>query len=730
MEKTKRIIKYFIIGGVFLLPFLPLVVSDQLFFPFITGKNFLFRVIVEFIFVLWIILAVNDKKYRPKKSLILTFLFVFTALMALSAVFGENPYRSFWSNYERMEGLVTYLHILAYFLVLITILNTEKLWKLFFHISLMASFLVACYGILQLAGVKPIHQSDVRLDSTIGNASYLATYMLFHIFLALMFFLKEKSWWKWFYLPFIVLNAIILYHTATRGVIFGLVGGLVLFLLLTAVFSKEKRRKIFTLSLLGFIFLSVAVFWTQRDSSFVKQSPVLSRFSNISFQDQSRFVVWNMSWQGVKEKPILGWGPENYNLVFNKYYAPVLYSQEPWFDRAHNVFFDKLVTTGILGLLSYLGLFVSAIYYLFKKNYRNNFSVFETTVITSLFAAYFFNNIFVFDNLLSLFLFFSVLGYIHFHNTSLIIEEKKKENTVSVYSRESNFLISSSLAVIVFIYFFYFINIPAFLANRTIIDALEAAANGQIQDALGKFEKALSYNSFGNSEIREHLTSFALKVVAASDNLINNETKTKVFEKASSEMKKQIEVSPNDIRYLLFLSSLYNGAGRYDEAIIILEKALKLSPKKQQIYFELGSALLNKKEYAKAAEILKTAFELDSSYDDARKIYALGLVYDGKIDLAEEIIKKRYGVSVIPDLRLANAYAGRGESKKAAQIFEKIIEQNPSNAQYRVNLAANYLKINEKEKAIEQLQKAIELEPKFKQQGEYLINEIKAGRNP
>ena len=61
-----------------------------------------------------------------------------------------------------------------------------------------------------------------------------------------------------------------------------------------------------------------------------------------------------MSWQGVKEHPILGWGQENYIVLFNKYYDPKMYQQEPWFDRSHNVFFDWLVSGGILALLAYL----------------------------------------------------------------------------------------------------------------------------------------------------------------------------------------------------------------------------------------------------------------------------------------------------------------------------------------------------------------------------------------
>jgi len=40
------------------------------------------------------------------------------------------------------------------------------------------------------------------------------------------------------------------------------------------------------------------------------------------------------------------------------------------------------------------------------------------------------------------------------------------------------------------------------------------------------------------------------------------------------------------------------------------------------------------------------------------------------------------------------------------------------------------MQIGERQKAIEQLEKVIEIEPKFKQQGEYYINQIRAGRNP
>ena len=103
--------------GLFIVPFIPLYVSRVLFFPYITGKAFAFRILVEIAFATWLFLAIFYKEYRPKKSALLIALSAFILIVTLATIFGVNPYKSFWSNYERMEGLVTYLHLFAYFLV-------------------------------------------------------------------------------------------------------------------------------------------------------------------------------------------------------------------------------------------------------------------------------------------------------------------------------------------------------------------------------------------------------------------------------------------------------------------------------------------------------------------------------------------------------------------------------------------------------------------------------------
>ena len=106
-----------LIFGLFLVPFLVLFVPSSFFFPYIAGKAFAFRLIVEIITAGWLVLADQSPKYRPHRSYILLAATIFIVVLGVAMVAGENPYRSFWSNFERMEGLVTHLHLFFYFLL-------------------------------------------------------------------------------------------------------------------------------------------------------------------------------------------------------------------------------------------------------------------------------------------------------------------------------------------------------------------------------------------------------------------------------------------------------------------------------------------------------------------------------------------------------------------------------------------------------------------------------------
>ncbi|RJQ32773.1 tetratricopeptide repeat protein [Candidatus Parcubacteria bacterium] len=723
MPKSLNILKYFIYAGIFLIPFIAFIVSSSMFFPFITGKNFVFRIIIEVVGALWLILAIFDGRYRPKKNWILITLTAFVGIMFLSSIFGENFYRSFWSNYERMEGVVTHLHLLLYFFVLGGMMKTERVWKNLFHTTLFASVIMAFYGLFQLMGVFATHQGN-RLDASLGNASYLAVYMLFHIFLAMVLYYRSADYKKWIYLFVVILESVVLYYTATRGAILGIIGGFIISWILIAIFSKNTKSRLIHAGLICVIATMIAGFWFLKDAKFVEKSPVLNRFSRISLQErttESRLTIWKMSWEAFKDKPLLGWGQENYNLVFNQYYEPVLYKQEPWFDRAHNVFFDRLTTNGLFGFLAYIGLLGAALYCLWAKRAVSGFSTKESAIFTGAFVAYFFNNLFVFDNLISLILFVVFLAYIGFRSNGA----KQTQPAVSSFNYGKAMAAVAIGAAAMFV--IYYVNVPGILTSRAIIDAFKAQGQGDAKGAFENFKKAIGYNSFGKMEAREHLTSFAMQVYSASS--LDQAFRNEVADYAVEQLKKQNEEYPNDIREMVFLANIYNKVRKYDEAIAVLDNAIKISPKKQQLYFELGTSYLNKGEYVKGMETLRRSFELDESFEQARIIYAVAAIFAGDEKLAEELMKD-YGGTLQADERFLRAYAQKNDPEKVTAILLKLIEKEPGNIQHRLNLASVYLQKGERTKSIEQIQKVIEMNPAFKEQGEYYINEIKAGRNP
>ncbi len=733
-EKSIRYIANGIKAALFVLPFFALFVADSLFFPFITGKNFLFRIVVEISFFFWVFIAVFDKQYRPKKSFILWSLLALLIVLTLATVFGENPYRSFWSNYERMDGLVNHIHLFSYFLVLTSVMRFKKDWKILFGSMIGVGAVMTGYGFLQFFGKLAIHQSDVRLDATLGNSGYLAIFLIFNLFLVSLFFFWFKN--KWIRISLIglfVLEATVVFYTATRGAILGLVGSLFLFALLVVIFGNKKNKQIrkYFLGFLIFLLLCFVVFLIAKDSQFIKSHEVLNRLASISFEEttvESRFTIWGMSWQGLQEHTILGWGPENYNLVFNKYYEPKLYKQEPWFDRSHNIAFDWLISAGVLGLLAYLSIFVSALYIAWKLFRKNKFSLFEFSAVIALFAAYFFHNIFVFDNLTSYFMFFSVLGFLHF-SWCLFREEEEQRNKKSTFIKDINMFgyFSIVTAFILVLFSLYFMNAKPIMASKNLLNSLYQMRAAQSVDVvLDEFNIVFNYNSFGTGEAREQLASYANNIIRNGSNF-SQQDKINVLMRATSEMEKQVESSPNDIRYIIMLAALYRNSGRVDDAILLIDRAMEISPKKQQLYFMKADFYLQQGKTNEAIDVSKKVYELDKTYGEAAKNLAIVYLIDGNEEKTEEILMERFGTTLVLDTRFVNAYIKLGRFDKVRDIWKGLVLRNPNNIQYRIKLVASYLQLNEKEKAIEVLEEVLVLniDAETKEQIKSYIREIK-----
>ncbi|MSU56447.1 MAG: tetratricopeptide repeat protein, partial [Candidatus Taylorbacteria bacterium] len=606
----------------------------------------------------------------------------------------------------------------------------EKWWLRFFSTSVGVSAFLGIYGLLQLAGKIVINQGGVRLDGTFGNAAYFAGYMLVHIFLSLFLLCRHKvpPFAKWLYGGALVLQTVTLYYTATRGAGVGLVAGLFLSVLLVALGErKHKELRGTAIGVLIFLALFVGTLYMQKESAFVKTNTVLSRFASISLDAaKPRFMVWGMALEGFKERPILGWGQEGFNYVFNKYYNPDMWTQEQWFDRTHNIFFDWLISAGIFGLLSYLMLFVFLLWYLWvgsADDHVGHFSFTEKSILTGLLAGYMVHNFFVFDNLISYLLFFSLIAFIHarYGKPFSSLEKAPMLQDEQVLSTVGASLIVVLLAGV------YFLNIRPITVSRNLIDALRQQPNG-VTENLSFYRKVFGVETVGTQEVAEQAMQAAANVARSPS--VPTTVKEEFLTFAIQAMSREIARAPNDTRLRMFMGGLFNGLGRYPEATLHLEKAYELSPTKQTVAFELANTYLNTNRQADAFTLVKRAFESAPEFEKARTAYITAAIYSKEFALADELIASSTEPGTRIDERLVKAYFENKQFAKAISLLKLRLEKNPKDPQTHVSLAAAYLSNGNRAESIRELETVIGLDSNFKKQGEYYINEIKAGRNP
>ena len=751
----ERMLRGIVIGGVFALPFVCVLVTESLFFPYITGKNFAFRIIVEIITGAW--LALVNAKYWPRRSWVLGMLALFVVVMAAADAFGLHPFKSFWSNYERMDGWVTLAHLLAYTVVASSVITTTQLWKRLFQMSLAVSVYIALYGFFQLAGYSALGQGgaaglSARVDATFGNPIYLAVYLLFHVFIAAHLWAEEwvergegnRLPMSLLYGSVMIFDTMVLCFTGTRGTIIGLIGGAFLAALIMVVLAKNSRTvwRFATATLIG-ILLLVGGFLLIRDSAFVKSVGFLDRLATISTSDntvKARFINWSIAWQGVKERPILGWGQENYALVFDKYYDPRMYAQEPWFDRVHNIIFDWLVAGGFLGLFSYLAIFAAALGALWRPSVeqgsteesrpnvrRGVFSITERSIFTGLLAAYFCHNFFVFDNVTSYILFGTILAYIIFRATS--DGTNPDESTPAPISAQNGVLPNGALPFAALFAAFlvwgtaWYVNAAPLAANRALLDSI--APQQDVAVNLEHFKRTILYGSYGTQEAREQLVQAATQLASFAS--VSTSTKQQFFDFSVAEMEKQSEESPLDARFPLFLGIVHDAYGDYAGGAREFERAHGLSQKKQSIFFELGRNALLRNDTKKALQYYKTAYDFAPEFIDARMLYAAGAIRAGQNDIADGLLSPLIASGQAADQRVLAAYVSRGEYNKAIAIWQARIKVMPDDLQSYFTLAALFYEAGDKAEAIATLERVKAVNTDVSMQADSLIEEIKKG---
>ncbi|MEM4271112.1 MAG: O-antigen ligase family protein, partial [Candidatus Pacearchaeota archaeon] len=640
---------------------IPLLYIPTLYFPFVSGKIYIFRFLLFITFFFWVWLKIEEKriikiefKRKPLengkkaglfKDILVLAIFSFFLTQFFAAIFGIDPFFSFFSGFERADGVLQYGFWLLYFVMLVSTFKERKDWEFFFKFFVVSAVLSSTYAWLNFG------KNQYQLFGVFGNPAYFGGYLIFAIGFS---FFAFRNWRL--SLGVASFLALTLFFTQIRGVIIGLFGGVTLFSILYFWFLRKENKKL-AYSLVAILIISVALFSIlilTADTSFVRNNSVLKRISEIGrpFESSSfteRYYNWQIALKAFKERPLFGYGPWNFGSALNKYYDWRVARNEPWFDHPHNQVLGVLAGSGIVGFLSYLFL-VGAIFISIYKISRKDKTI--AIILWGILIGYLLQSLFLFDILPVYIGYFPFLAYLFFLKRDLFYNLPLKKPLFG-FVKFSPYLIPTLFISLFLVYFTVFM---PWKANHFALEARNFIKNGLYKEAIPYLQKSFAINS--------PYTKWEARGFSAQD-----------FYDALWSFDKE-----KDGEKIAEIGALY------DFMAPELEKFAKDREWYPQTYFlvptiyRLGYEKLGRDDLEKAKKHLEKSFEKSSLRVEYYNNYAKILLLQGKVQEVEEFYReyinrfpKEWGAE-LPYIFLGNFYHEAKKHNLALEQYDKALE--------------------------------------------------------
>jgi O-antigen ligase len=580
-----------------------------------------------------------------------------------------------------------------FFLLLRTLRDQEWSWLL--NAALIVSIIVSVSAILEHSTIASATRlSDSMLSassSTVGNSGLLAAYLLFAIALA-GYLASTSVRFRLLYLAAAGVNLLALVYAENRstviGLAFGAVTGSVIF---AALHSAPRRRWIAPAVTLGLAFLVASVSAGIRafpSSPLARGAPiVLQRLAatNPAGMDESRTMQWSAAIDGFKDRPLLGYGLENHNLVWSAHFDPGIYrSDTDVFDRTHNQYLELLATTGLIGTLTFLGIWLAIAVTLIRAYRDERLSAASIAILSGLQVAYAIYLFFWFVDLNSTMLWILFAALIASRENPLgvmrpEIERSRVPRSVPVaVTALSTLLVAAAL---------YTEAYSPLRANRAL-DGIDGSRRS-VRQTLAEFDVLAGTPGHQTAHtplvMGQYLASLRPSYAEMRRNPAERRTLEAAFARATSEFRQEIHRDTlNDRLYthqaamLLDAASFYGSRSYVDEAIASLNKAIDLSPHRIQQRMLLATAYTEDGEHDRARTALEDAVKSDPDLGEPRYALAENYLRYGKSDsaltLLESSLRRRYVGAPEIYLAIGKRLEFSGRSAAAARLYSGYLE--------------------------------------------------------
>ncbi len=640
----------------------PLVFCPYNFELFEFNKTIVLFLLTTIIVAIWLLASWEKKRLIISKHPLIYFYLFFLITQIISTITSSDKYLSIWGYYSRFHRSL--LHSLAYFLLFTAYLTwmTKKDSQKVIFSTLLSLFLVSSYAFGQHFGIDATYWvQDVknRVFSTLGQPNWLASFVLLAFFMVSYNYIKGyQRLSKYIKILLLALFLSALFFSKSRSGFLGLLTSLVILgLAKLSVFFKRKTKTPFDSSNQNLLILSLVLtllfsvfIWNpflphplhlSQHSQQVKTSSSSKRTSlKITPSSKIREIVWQGGiklWRLNWKNTLLGTGVETF--AFNYYLTrPKEHNlTSEWdyiYNKAHNEYLNFLVTTGLIGFLSYL-LLIGASYFYFLKD-PNEY----TPSFVAGYTGFLVTNFFGFSVVPT-----AILFYLY---PAVFLSLSRTENPPHILLFSSLSKLSSKL-------FYFIILVSTILILHLIInwwraDYFLAKGNKYLQSRY--YPQAINYFLKATQLSPYHPLYKIRLALALSYQTLGYYAKEKELSSylATSSSNKKLRIQP--------LVQQLNSLIQTNETLIsnLINQAISTSPtnleyKKTKVKIEVILAILNPNYYQKAVADLKTMIQ--KAPTDPKLPFNLGVIYEmmGQKELGKKYVLQ--ALSLKPDYSAA-----------------------------------------------------------------------------
>jgi len=607
--------------------------------------------------------------------------------------------------------LFLFLNCIFVFYMTVSLLKDERNIKRLTYIGLAVGTLASFYAILQHRGIEPIWPTKIepfgtRSVSTFGNPNFLASFLILLLpLVAILALLEKSSMRKLFLGGLFAINFFGLLITRTRSAWLGLFVALIfilLFLFLQQLSLLLRNRK-------WLIFLScillLAILYPVRVEQDGERRVMVVRLAMEKVKGLTnikqmayvqRFLIWKSAWSMFKERPILGHGWGNFEILYPFHQGKYLKIEEyqPFrthANNAHNEILEIVSQTGILGLGIYSWLFI-LFFKMGMAGYKRLNIEYDKSLVLGLLAAILGM---LLDNLLNVSLHFPMPALLFWILMGLVVgisqRNGEREYRISI---GKPFVLSLNVLCGIFILGIIIFNIRYF--------------RGEIHYFKG-FKYAKNNATLGNA-IRECELSYRFYPLNVDNNyeLGNAYARVDEKEKAIWAYLEAIKANPGYDEIYSNLGIMYGESGKIEKAINALQKSIEINPLSVPTRSYLAEVYVRRKDWEKAASQYREILKIEPENLKAKTNLTF---VQAEMERREPILRESQELNFL--FERGEKYVKERDWKKAEEIYEKIVEIAPKDIKAHLYLGNIYFSQGRIEEAIKQYSTIVESSSTF-----------------